>query len=128
MILGKSTVADFKRLIHPKSVVTTKFEGETLDKGIERNVRTYLILWFLIVVLCVAILSFDTYTTLFEDLSATLACIGNVGPGFGVVGPTGGYGGYSVFSKVVLSFVMLMGRLEIFPMLMLFAPSTWKRV
>jgi len=128
IISGKSTVADFKRLIHPKAVVTTKFEGEPLDKSVERNVRTFLILWFVIVVICIAILSFDKYTTLFEDLSATLACIGNVGPGFGVVGPTGGYGGYSAFSKVILSFVMLIGRLEIFPILLLFAPSTWKRV
>lgn len=128
MILGKSVTSDFKRLIHPKSVVTTKFEGETLDRSIERNVRTYFVLWLMIVVACVILLSFDSYTDLFEDLSATLACIGNVGPGFGVVGPTGSYAGYSAFSKVILSFVMLIGRLEIFPMLMLFAPSTWKRV
>ena len=73
------------------------------------------------------LLTFDSYTTLFEDLSATLACIGNVGPGFGVVGPMGSYGGYNVFSKIILSAVMLIGRLEIFPILLLFAPHTWKR-
>ena len=127
VILGKSTSSNFKRLIHPRAVVTTKFEGEPLNKDTERNVKTYFVLWFVIVVVSVLLLTFDTYTTLFEDLSATLACIGNVGPGFGVVGPMGSYGGYNVFSKIILSAVMLIGRLEIFPILLLFAPHTWKR-
>ncbi len=127
VILGKSTSSNFKRLIHPRAVVTTKFEGEPLNKDTERNVKTYFVLWFVIVVVSVLLLAFDTYTTLFEDLSATLACIGNVGPGFGVVGPMGSYGGYNVFSKIILSAVMLIGRLEIFPILLLFAPHTWKR-
>jgi trk system potassium uptake protein TrkH len=127
IILGKSTSSNFKRLIHPRAVVTTKFEGEPLDKDTERNVKSYFVLWFVIVVICVLLLTFDSYTTLFEDLSATLACIGNVGPGFGVVGPMGSYAGYNAFSKLVLSAVMLIGRLEIFPILLLFAPHTWKR-
>ncbi|MBQ3046429.1 MAG: TrkH family potassium uptake protein [Clostridia bacterium] len=127
VILGKSTSSNFKRLIHPRAVVTTKFEGEPLNKDTERNVKTYFVLWFVIVVVSVLLLTFDSYTTLFEDLSATLACIGNVGPGFGVVGPMGSYGGYNVFSKIILSAVMLIGRLEIFPILLLFAPHTWKR-
>lgn len=127
IILGKSTTFDLKRLIHPRAVVTTKFEGENLDKETERNVKTYFVLWFVIVVVCVLLLTFDSYTNLFEDLSATLACIGNVGPGFGVVGPAGSYAGYTAFSKVVLSTAMLIGRLEIFPILLLFAPRTWKR-
>ncbi|MBQ9734651.1 MAG: TrkH family potassium uptake protein [Clostridia bacterium] len=127
IILGKSTASDFKRLMHPRAVVTSKFEGERIDGEVERNVKTYFILWFVIVVISVLLLTFDTYTTLFEDLSATLACIGNVGPGFGVVGPMGSYLGYSPFSKIVLSAVMLIGRLEIFPILILFTPRTWKR-
>lgn len=127
IILNKTTGSNFKRLIHPRAVVTTKFEGETLDKETERNVKTYFILWFAIAVICILLLTFDSYTTLFEDLSATLACIGNVGPGFGVVGPMGSYAGYSAFSKLILSAVMLIGRLEIFPVLLLFAPHTWKR-
>ncbi len=127
IILGKTTSAEFKKLIHPRAVVTTKFEGGVLNKETENNVKTYFVLWVVIVVACIFLLTFDTYTNLFEDISATLACIGNVGPGFGVVGPMGSYGGYSPFSKIVLSIVMLIGRLEIFPMLILFAPRTWKR-
>ena len=127
IILCKSTSSDFKRLIHPRAVVATKFEGEALDKETKRNVKTYFILWFLIVVVCTLLLTFDGYATLFEGLSSTLACIGNVGPGFGVVGPMGSYAGYNYFSKIILSAVMLIGRLEIFPILLLFAPHTWKR-
>ncbi len=127
IILFKSSTSDFKKLIHPRAVVSTKFEGETLDKDTERNVRTFFVLWAIIVVVCVFALSLDSYTTLFEDFSATLACIGNVGPGFGVIGPASSYAGYSAFSKIILSAVMLIGRLEIFPVLILFAPRTWKK-
>lgn len=127
IILGKSTSSDFKRLIHPRAIVTSKFEGEPIDKDTIRNVKTYFVLWFVIVVVCMFLLTFDNYTNLFEDLSATLACIGNVGPGFGAVGPMGSYAGYNGFSKLILSAVMLIGRLEIFPILLLFAPHTWRR-
>ncbi len=127
IILFKSSTSDFKKLIHPRAVVTTKFEGETLSKDTERNVRTFFVLWVIIVVVCVFLLSLDNYTTLFEDFSATLACIGNVGPGFGAVGPAGSYAGYNDFSKIILSVAMLIGRLEIFPVLIMFAPRTWKK-
>ena len=127
IILGKSTSSEFKKLIHPRAVVTTKFEGENLDKETERNVKTYFTLWFVIAVVCIMLLTFDPYTNLFEGITATLACIGNVGPGFGVVGPMGGYAGFTAFSKLILSAVMLIGRLEIFPILLLFTPRTWKK-
>ena len=127
IILCKSSTSDFKRLIHPRAVVKSKFEGEVLDKGTERNVTTYFILWVAIVVLSTLLLTIDVYADLFSDFSATLACIGNVGPGFGAVGPKFNYAGYSHFSKILLSFVMLIGRLEIFPILILFIPNTWKK-
>lgn len=127
VILCKSSTSDFKRLIHPRAVVTTKFDGEVLDKNTERNVRTYFILWAIIVVLSTLILSLDPNSNLFSNFSATLACIGNVGPGFDKVGPMFNYAFYSAPSKILLSFVMLIGRLEIFPMLILFIPRTWKK-
>lgn len=126
-ILFKSTTSDIKKLVNPRSVVCTKFEGEVVDKETERNVRAYFILWVTILVICTILLAIDSYADLFSDFTATLACLGNVGPGLGAVGPTAGYGGYSYFSKILLSFVMLIGRLEIFPMIILFVPRTWKR-
>lgn len=126
-ILIKSSASDFKRFIHPRAVVVTKFEGEPINVETIRNVRTYFLFWVIIVILSTLLLNIDAHADLFSDFSATLACIGNVGPGFGAVGPLMNYGAYSGFSKIVLSAVMLLGRLEIFPILILFAPRTWKR-
>ena len=126
-ILYKSCSSEFKRLIHPRAVVTTKFEGEPITKDTESNVKTFFILWVLIVVVSTLLLSLDGYFSVFDNFSATLACIGNVGPGFGLVGPTYNYAGYSDLSTILLSLVMLVGRLEIFPILILFAPRAWRR-
>ncbi|MBR5388202.1 MAG: TrkH family potassium uptake protein, partial [Clostridia bacterium] len=75
------------------------------------------------------LLSFDGFAAgdPFTHLSATLACISNVGPGFNMVGPTCSFAGYSAFSKLLLSMVMIAGRLEIFPIIILFSTHTWKR-
>lgn len=126
LILFKSVAADVKKLLHPRAVVTTKLEGERLSEDTERNVHTYFILWVAIVVVCTALLCIDINDFL-TNFSATLACIGNIGPGFNFVGPLNNYALYSPYSKVMLSFVMLVGRLEIFPMIIMLAPRTWKR-
>lgn len=127
MILFKSSAVECKKLIHPRAVVSAKFEGETIDKDMERQTKSFIIVWLLVVLISTLLLSLDAYGDLFSDLTATLACIGNVGPGFGAVGPVENYLLYSDWSKILLSGVMLIGRLEIFPMLILFAPRTWRR-
>ena len=131
VILVKSVVADIKKMIHPRSVVSVKFEGELLNKDTQRNVRTYFVLWVLIVALCTMILCLDV-DDFFVNFTATLSCIGNIGPGLSnagieMVGPMFNFGGYCAFSKVLLSFIMLFGRLEIFPMIIIFAPRTWRK-
>ena len=127
LILFKSATADFKKLVHPHAVITSKLEGEPIDKETTRTTRTYLVFWILVVIVATLLLSIDNYANLFSNFSASLACIGNIGPGFGFIGPMYNYAGYSYFSKIVLSLVMLIGRLEIFPMLILFIPRTWKK-
>lgn len=127
IILLKSSTADFKKLVHPHAIVNSKLDGEPISTSTERNVRTFFIVWVIIVIISTLLLSFDGYANLFSNFSATLACIGNVGPGFDFVGPMNNYMGYSYFSKMVLSCVMLIGRLEIFPILILFIPRTWKK-
>lgn len=132
-ILSKTTAKDMKKLLYPRSVSFAKFEGQVITAETERNVKTYFLLWTIIVVVSTLLLSLDYnggqgFDGLYTNFSATLACIGNVGPGFGAVGPMLDYAFYSPFSKILLSFVMLIGRLEIFPILMLFAPRTWKRL
>ena len=126
MILFKSVTADVRRMLHPRSVVSTKLEGELLGKDIERNVHTHFILWVAILVASTLLLCIDV-NDFMTNFTSSLACLNNIGPGFNLVGPMSNYSLYSPYSKILLSFVMLVGRLEIFPMIIMFAPRTWKR-
>lgn len=127
-ILRRSASANLRRMIYPRSVVSVKFEGKTLSRETERGVLTYFILYVAIVCLCTLLLSFDYVEDVFTNFSATLACISNVGPGVTeFIGPMASYAGYAWYSKLILSFVMLAGRLEIFPIILLLAPRTWKK-
>lgn len=113
-------------LIHPRSVRVTKLEGEVVDDGMMHSLFGFLAAYVLILAVSVLIVSMDGFD--FEtNFSAVAATFNNIGPGFGAVGATCNFAGYSALSKVVLSLDMLIGRLEIFPILVLFAPSTWRR-
>ncbi len=126
VILLKSGFAGIKKQIRPRQIIRYKFEGEPVDENMDKTIKNYFILWCLIVILTIILLSLNG-GELLTHISSTLACIGNVGPGFGVVGPSGNYACYSDLSQIWLSLVMLAGRLEIFPMLILFSPRTWKK-
>ena len=127
-ILGRSAQANIRRMMYPRSVVSVKFEGKPVSLETERGVLTYFILYVAIVCICTVLLSLDAFGGVFDNFSATLACISNVGPGVTkLIGPMGSYAGYSPVSKILLSFVMLAGRLEIFPMLILLVPRAWKK-
>ena len=126
IILIKSGFSDIRKMLHPRSVVTTKVEGEVLSKETERNVHSYFILWILIVAICTILLSIDC-NDLLTNFTATLSCIGNMGPIISLKDYAGNFAFYSPYCKIMLSFVMLLGRLEIFPMILMFAPKTWQR-
>lgn len=126
IIYVKNAFAEMKRMLHPHSVVSVNFEGKHLEKTVINNIHSYLILYLMI--FCVSFLIIALQNIDFTSaFSAVATCINNVGPGLGIVGPTGNFSSLSWVSKLVLSFDMLVGRLEIFPMLMLFSPSLWKR-
>ena len=128
VMLLKSFTADLKRKLHPRAVVNIKFEGELLDKQQEIDLHSYFFIYVLIIAISVILLSLDPIVQDFaSNFSATITCLNNVGPGVNLVGPMSNFSAYSPFSKILLSGVMLIGRLEIFPMLILFAPRTWKR-
>ena len=114
------------RVLHPHAVTTVRSEGKPLDDKTVFGVRTYMNLYLIIFVLStmvVAINQFDLVTT----FTAVASCLNNIGPGLELVGPMVSFADFSPLIKLVLSFDMLVGRLEIFPMLVLFAPSTWLR-
>lgn len=126
VILFKSIKREIKNLLHPKSISVIRFEQKPLDEVVVRSVTNYFALILMLFVVALLIVSIDGFSFL-TNFSAVAACINNIGPGLDIVGPIGNYSSFSYLSKIVLSLSMLIGRLEIFPILMLFNPSTWKR-
>ena len=121
----KSTAAEVRHMISPRRVKSVHFEGKPVDKDTQRGVFAFIITYvFLFFGSLLAITLFDSrgFETTF---SAVLTCINNMGPGFGDVGPMSNFAHLSYASKIVLSLDMLFGRLEIFPMLLLFSPAVW---
>lgn len=122
----KETLKELASLIHPRSVKVMKLEGKPIEHNIVRSANAYFIVYILIFsssVLLVSLDEFDFNTT----FTAVAATFNNIGPGMGGVGPASNFSEFSVMSKLVLMFDMLAGRLEIFPMLLLFSPGTWRK-
>jgi len=124
VILIKTIGREFKHLLHPRSVNSVKFEGKQVDGATVKSVSVYFALYMLCMIAIYMVLVFDKFD-METNLSATFACFNNIGPGLGAVGPTGSYAGYSPVSKIVLSLAMLLGRLEIYPLLLTLSPATW---
>ena len=113
-------------MIHPTRVKRIWFEDRAVSEQTVRSVHVFFFVYLLATGLGGLILTLDG-KDLSTNLTASIACISNVGPGLSAVGPTGNYAFFSVLSKLTLCFEMLLGRLEIFPMLFLLTPSVWKK-
>ena len=126
IILFKSIAKQLKLAIHPKSTFKISMSGRFIEHDTIRSVNTFMVVYLMIFALSLLVISLDNmdFTTNFTAVAAT---INNIGPGLAAVGPTQNFSEYSVLSKLVLTFNMLAGRLEIFPMLVLFSPYTWKK-
>ena len=124
MMLFKSAGRELKKVLHPRTVSTVHFEGKPLDESTLGSANAYFALYMICLGVIFLLLSFEP-EGLETNLSAAVSCFNNIGPGLGAVGPAATYAGYSVFSKLVLSFAMLLGRLEIYPLLLALMPSTW---
>lgn len=125
IILTKSLKNEVKKLLHPRSVTTVKIDGKPLDEATIKHVNVFFVTYAFVIILSVLALSVEgqSFKT---NFSAVLACINNIGPGLDAVGPVANYSIFAPFGKVVLMLNMLLGRLELFPMLLLFAPATWR--
>ena len=126
VILVKASYGDMRRMLHPNAVSTVRFEGKPLTDRNLRGVHLFLTVYILVFTVSFLLLSLEQFD-LVTTFTALAACINNIGPGLEVVGPMGNFSAFSPWSKLLLSFDMLVGRLEIFPMLLLCAPSIWKR-
>lgn len=126
MMLFRSLRVETTRMLHPSMVRPVKMDGKSIPDETVRNVYSYYGVYSIIAILTVILLSLDGFS--FETtFSAMLTCLNNVGPGLDAVGPMNNFADLSYGSKSLLSLVMLIGRLEIFPILLLFAPGVWTR-
>ncbi|EJP6471677.1 TrkH family potassium uptake protein [Clostridium botulinum] len=122
VLLFKAMKREINRIIHPRMVNSVKLDGKVIDDEIISQVGLFVFAYVSIIIIAVLLVSVDGMD-IETTLSSVLATIGNIGPGFKVVGPIGNFSSYSPFSKIVFSFCMLAGRLEIYPMLVMFKPS-----
>lgn len=126
IILLKLTLREIRHIVHPRSVNIIRLEGQRISEETIQGTTGYFITYVLLLFGSLILVSFDNYdfTT---SITAVITTLGNVGPGLSLVGPVENFGLFSGFAKLVLSMDMLFGRLEIFPMIMLFSPSIWKK-
>lgn len=126
VLLLKNSIAEFKRLIHPQAIIPVRFNHHTVKSQIINNVLAFIVLYIFIFVVGTIVMSaigldFET------SMGSVIATLGNIGPGIGDVGPATNYYDIPAGGKWFLSFLMLVGRLELFTVLILFSPSFWKK-
>ena len=126
MLFIRTAAADVGRVVNPRRVNRVEMDGKRVTPETTGAVYAYVALVMLILLGCTALVSLDGYD-FSTNFTAALSCISNVGPGLGRIGPSGNFAIFSSFSKIVMAITMLFGRLEIYAMLILFIPSTWKR-
>lgn len=126
LILGKSIWKTIIKTLRPRKVHIVHMDGKAVAPATSHAVNAYLAVYCAIILISFVIISIDGYS-IGTNFSAVVACFNNIGPGFELVGATGNYAHYSYISKIILTADMLLGRLEIFPLLVLFSPELWSR-
>lgn len=126
ILLVKTAAADVKKMVRPRSVNRVSLDGQRVSRETASAVYTYFALYMLLLLGCTFLISFDGYDFA-TNFTASLSCMSNIGPGLSLIGPKGSFGIFSDFSKAVMSLTMLCGRLEIYAILILFLPSTWRK-
>lgn len=126
VIVFKYCYYEFKRIIHPNAVIPVRFSGSLVREDVITRILAFVLLYLIVVAFGILILSMSGMGFL-ESIGGMITCLGGVGPGLGLVGPAGNFSYIPDFSKWVLSFVMLIGRLELFTVLLLFTPTFWKK-
>lgn len=127
LLLFKIVKREVIKIIHPRSVQTVKINGRIVDEEILSGVLTFFFAYIAVFTISIAFVLLDN-KDLLSSSTAVVACLSNIGPGLGIVGPAGNFADFSLISKAVLTLCMIIGRLEIYPILLLFAPTFWKRV
>ena len=125
LLVFKSLTRNIRQTVRPRKVLVVRNNDSVVDEKVLANTNAYLAAYIIIIFVSFLLVSLDNFSTT-TSLTAVIACFNNIGPGLEAVGPTCNFSSFSVVSKIVLIFDMLAGRLEIFPMLVLLAPNTWR--
>ena len=126
VIIIKAIRREIDKILHPRRVKSVKIDGNVVEEETISGVFIFIFAYIVIALIAIFIISFDNFDVT-TTVTSVIATLSNIGPGLEMVGPTGNYAAFSDLSKIVLSFCMLAGRLEIYPMLILFSPSLWKK-
>jgi trk system potassium uptake protein TrkH len=127
LILSKNSFLEFKRQLHPSAVIPVRYDGRAVSRDIVFNILAFIMIYLLLFVLGTILLS-ATGVDLLTSIGATATCIGNIGPGLGAVGPVDNFADIPWVGKWILSLTMIIGRLELFTVLILFTPNFWRKV
>lgn len=125
ILMLKTVKKELLFYVHPRNIRKIKLNGRTVEHEVQRSVNVFFITYCVILITSTALIALDNYDFI-TNFTAVVATLNNIGPGLELVGPTGNFGMFSIFSKFILIFDMLAGRLELFPMLVLISPYTWK--
>ena len=125
LVLLRSARREIATIVHPRSVSVVRLDGVPLSEEVLRTTHCYFFLYFLTVGAAALLVSFDNFS-FGTTVTAVIACVSNIGPGLETVGPMGNFAPFSDLSKVVFSICMVIGRLEMFPIFVLFSRSSWK--
>ncbi|MBR0149633.1 MAG: TrkH family potassium uptake protein [Lachnospiraceae bacterium] len=125
IILSRSVKKELSLIIHPREIKKIRMDGHVIEHEVLRNTNVFLVIYFMILFISVLLISVDdfSFTT---NFTAVVSAINNIGPGLDMVGPTGSFAEFGAFSKFVLMFDMLAGRLELFPVMVMLMPATWR--
>ena len=126
VILTKATAYEIRRLLHSRSVKVLTMDGKPIGRETIQGVQGYMMVYFFVTVISMLLVSLDNFD-LTTTITAVEATLNNIGPGLNLVGPTENFALFSPLSKIVLTLDMLLGRLELFPVLILLLPSTWRK-
>ena len=126
IVLLRSIKNEIFSVIHPRGIKKIHMDGRIVESGVIKSIQVYTMIYVMILLGSFVLISLNEFDFV-TNITAVATTFNNVGPGFNMVGPAGNYSAFSGFSKLVLMFDMLAGRLELMPMLVLFSPTTWKR-
>ena len=126
-MLVKQGLRDVRHVFQPRKITVVRFEGKGVDEMILKQIAVFAFVYVAMVLLGGFLVSLEGLYDVETNLTAALTCVSNVGPGLGSVGPVENFAGYGPFATIILSLLMLAGRLELFPILALFHPAMWKK-